>query len=88
MRVRIRKGQDLSAALAAGRHKLGLTQAELAERAGVTRDYIGDLESGELGMRVTRLLRVLGELGAEISLTLPDTPDTPHAPDGAEAPDA
>jgi len=85
MRVRIRKGTDLSAALAAGRRQLGLSQAELAERAGVTRDYIGDLESGELGMRVTRLLRVLGELGAEISLTLPDTR---HASDGAEAPDA
>ena len=36
----------------------------------------------QLGLRVTRLLRVLSELGAEISLTLPDAPGTPDAPEG------
>lgn len=69
--VRVRRGSDLSAVLVAARHQLGWTQAELAERIGVSRDYVGDIESGRLGMQVTRLLQSLGELGVDVILRFP-----------------
>lgn len=69
--VRIRKSRDLSAALVAARHRRGWTQAELGERIGVGRDYIGDIESGHLGKQVTRLLQSLGELGVDVFVTIP-----------------
>ena len=69
--VRVRKGSDLSAVLVAARHQRGWTQTELAERIGVSRDYVGDIESGRLGMQVTRLLQSLGELGVDVVLTIP-----------------
>lgn len=34
--------------LKAARERLGLTQAQLAERLGVTRSYVGQMESGAL----------------------------------------
>jgi HTH-type transcriptional regulator/antitoxin HipB len=72
-KVRIRKPRDLSAALAAARRRQGLTQTELAERIGIGRDYLGDIESGELGMQVTRLMQLFGELGVDIILTIPES---------------
>jgi len=41
----------------------GLTQSQLAERAGVARDTVRRLESGEEGVSVQSLLRVLRALG-------------------------
>lgn len=67
----VREGPDLSAVLVAARHQHGWTQAELAERIGVSRDYVGDIESGRLGKQVTRLLQSLGELGVDVILTFP-----------------
>jgi len=70
-KVRVRKGSDFSAVLVAARHQRGWTQADLAERIGVSRDYVGDIESGRLGKQVTRLLQSLGELGVEVVLSFP-----------------
>ena len=72
-KVRVRKARDLSAALAAARRQQRLTQPELAERIGVGRDYVGGIESGDLGMQVTRLLQLFGELGVDIILTIPES---------------
>jgi transcriptional regulator with XRE-family HTH domain len=41
----------------------GLTQAQLADRAGVSRDTVSRLESGEGGVSLETLLRVLRSLG-------------------------
>jgi transcriptional regulator with XRE-family HTH domain len=71
----------MSTALAAARRRRGWSQAEIAERIGVSRDYVGDLESGELGLQVSRLMRLFGELGVDIVLTLPPAPDDTEAPD-------
>lgn len=81
MKVHARKARDLSTALAAARRRRGWSQAEIGERIGVSRDYVGDLESGELGLQVTRLMRLFGELGVVVVLTLPPTPDETGAPD-------
>lgn len=73
--VRARKAADLAAALAATRRARGWSQAELADRIGVSRDYVGDLESGRFGLQVTRLMRLMGELGVDVVLTLPSITD-------------
>ena len=82
MKVRVRKARDLSATLSAARRQKGFTQAELAERVGVSRDYVGDIEGGQLGLQVTRLLQLLGELGVEVVLTMPSTNDEKNRSDG------
>ena len=81
-RVRVRKARDLSVALAAARRQRGWTQAELAERIGVGRDYVSVIESGHLGLQATRLLQLFGELGVDIVLTMPGTTDEPGVRSG------
>ena len=49
--------------VAAWRKLRGLTQAQLADRAGVSRDTLVRLEGGEGGVSVENLLRVLRALG-------------------------
>ena len=71
-KVRVRKARDLSATLAAARRQRGWTQAELADRIGVSRDYVGDIESGRLGVQAIRLMQMFGELGVEVVLTMPE----------------
>ncbi len=46
----------------------GLTQAQLADRAGVSRDTLSRLESGTGGVGLETLLRVLRALGLLDSL--------------------
>lgn len=41
----------------------GLTQAQLGDRAGVSRETLGRLENGDGGVSVENLLRVLRALG-------------------------
>ncbi len=79
-KVHARKARDLSSALVAARRRRGWSQAEIADRIGVSRDYVGDLESGELGLQVSRLMRLYGELGVGVVLTLPESTDEPEAP--------
>lgn len=49
--------------LVAWRKLRGLTQAQLADRAGVARDTLRKLERGESGVNADTLLRVLRALG-------------------------
>lgn len=47
----------------------GLTQVELARRAGVSRVWIINLERGETeGLEIGRLMRVLDELDANLTI--------------------
>jgi transcriptional regulator with XRE-family HTH domain len=56
----------------------GLTQAQLADRSGVSRDTIGRLEGGDGGISVENMFRVLRALG--ILDSIPATLD-PHRSD-------
>jgi transcriptional regulator with XRE-family HTH domain len=47
----------------------GLTQAQLADRAGVSRDTLARLERGDGGVSMEKLLRVLRVLGILDSLS-------------------
>ncbi len=46
----------------------GLTQAQLAEMAGLQRSYLSELENGKETEQVKRILRVLRQLGVRMTL--------------------
>ncbi len=49
-----------------------MTQAHLAEKAGLQRSYLSELESGKETEQVKRLFRVLRELGVRMTLDKAD----------------
>lgn len=59
----VRSMRSLAADLVTWRKLRGLTQAQLADRAGVSRDTLTRLESGNGGVGLETLLRVLRALG-------------------------
>lgn len=65
---RIYTPDSLGAAIRHYRKEAGLTQAQLAELAGLNRTYLSDLERGRETEQVRRLLRVLRQLGVRITL--------------------
>jgi transcriptional regulator with XRE-family HTH domain len=54
------------------RTEAGLTQAQLAEKAGLQRWYLSELESGKETEQVKRLFRVLRQLGVRMTLDKAD----------------
>ena len=65
---RIYNASTLGAALRHYRREAGLSQAVLAERAGITRQYLLELERGKETEQVRRLLRILRQLGVRMTL--------------------
>lgn len=63
---------SLGAAIRHYRHQAGLSQADLAERTGLNRTYLSDLERGRETEQVRRVLRVLKQLGVRMSLEKAD----------------
>ena len=55
--------RELADDVAAWRKLRGLTQAQLADRSGVSRDTIARLEGGDGGVSIENLLRALRALG-------------------------
>lgn len=54
------------------RKEAGLTQADLAERVGITREYLSRLEQGHESEQLRRVLGVLKELGVRATLQKAD----------------
>jgi len=54
------------------RKEAGLTQAQLAELAGLRRSYLSELESGKETEQVKRVLRVLRQLGVRMTIDKAD----------------
>jgi len=54
------------------RTEAGLTQAQLAEMAGLQRSYLSELEGGKETEQVKRLFRVLRQLGVRMTLDRAD----------------
>lgn len=67
--------RDMGAFVRRVRRAQGLSQAELADRLGLTRQYVSELESGEPNLYARRLFEVLGELGVTVRLDAPERPD-------------
>ncbi len=59
---------SLGAAIRHYRQQAGLSQAELAERAGLHRSYLSALEQGRETEQVKRILRLLKQLGVRMTL--------------------
>jgi transcriptional regulator with XRE-family HTH domain len=54
------------------RTEAGLTQAQLAEMAGLQRSYLTELETGKETEQLKRILRVLKQLGVRMTLDRAD----------------
>ena len=79
--MRVRNVIEIGALLQQRRKDLNLTQAEVAERAGVSRDWIVSIEnSRRSSIEVDRLLRTLDALGLEIEIS----PQPESAPTDAD----
>ena len=50
------------------RHKLGLTQAEMANKSNVLRDKIAKIEAGIYPPNIKSLFKILGPLGYTIKI--------------------
>lgn len=61
--MRVSSIVELAAAVRTRRHQQGWTQAQLAERAQVSRDLINRLEGGSARVEVGKVLDVLSALG-------------------------
>ncbi|MDR1189014.1 MAG: helix-turn-helix domain-containing protein [Bifidobacteriaceae bacterium] len=59
--------RDVGAIVRAARQARGLTQAELAESLGFSRDYLRSLELGRGTLHESRLFRTLASLGIELT---------------------
>ena len=64
--IPVRRAQrSLADSIATWRKLRGLTQAQLAERADVSRGVVGRLEAADGGVSVENLLRILRALGIQ-----------------------
>jgi len=59
---------DLAASVRQARKRLGWTQAELAERSGVSRDWIIGLEKAKPSQEIALVLRTLKALDLNVSI--------------------
>jgi HTH-type transcriptional regulator/antitoxin HipB len=71
--VRIHNPTDLGLIIRDRRRTLGLDQAALADRVGVSRQWLVEIERGKPRAEVGLVLRTLAALGLELSADLPDT---------------
>lgn len=69
---RVYTADSLGAAIKHYRQQAGLSQAELAERSGLNRTYLSDLERGKETEQLRRLVRVLKQLGVRMTLQKAD----------------
>lgn len=67
--MKVRSIRDLSAVVRGRRRDLGLSQAELAARAGVSRKWIYQFEAGKPTAELRLILRVLDALGLVLDVT-------------------
>ena len=63
--------RDLGAAIRDRRKQLGLGQAELATRAGVSRQWLIQVEGGKPGVAIGLVLRLLNVLDLRLTLDAP-----------------
>jgi y4mF family transcriptional regulator len=67
--VKVNSALDLAAAVRGRRHDLGLSQADLAERAGVSRVWIATVEAGKRSVNFGLVLRLLGALDLKMDIS-------------------
>ena len=61
----------LGVLLEEARHKLGMTQEELAEKCGTNKSYISRIENNSSDIRLSTLMKIIQTgLGGQLKLTL------------------
>lgn len=71
-RFRIYTPASLGDAIRHYRTETGLTQAQLAEAAGLQRSYLSELENGKETEQLKRVFRLLRQLGVRMTLDKAD----------------
>lgn len=64
----LRTARDIGAVLRERRRQLGLSQATLAERIGVSRLWVSEMEQGKARAELRLVLRALEAVGVRLSL--------------------
>lgn len=78
--MRLRTPKDIGAAIRERRRALRLDQSELAEKVGVSRLWINQVERGKPGASVGLVLRALAAVGIELTTDAGEPPgDGPEA---------
>jgi len=70
--ARVYNSKGLGAAIRHFRKEAGMTQAELAERAGLNRTYLSNLENGDITEQAERVIKLLALVGARITIAKAD----------------
>ena len=68
--MNIQAVNDLGALIRDRRNKLGITQQQLADKAGVSRAWVVALEQGKPSAQIDLVLRTLRELGLSLRVDL------------------
>lgn len=71
-RYRVYTPASLGDAIRHYRTETGLTQAQLAEAAGIQRSYLSELENGKETEQLKRVFRLLRQLGVRMTLDKAD----------------
>lgn len=84
--MRIHSPADLGLTIRDRRKRMGLAQQALADRVGVSRQWIVEVEAGKSRAEIGLILRTLRELGIVLDATSEQQPGTskrnrPSAPD-------
>jgi transcriptional regulator with XRE-family HTH domain len=69
---RLYQPSSLGAAIRHYRKEAGLTQADLADLAGIERSYLSRLEGGKETEQLRRIFRALRSLGVRLSVSKAD----------------
>jgi len=85
--MRIRTPADLGALIRDSRTKLGLDQKSLADKVGVSRQWIVEIEKGKSRASIGLLLRTIGALGIALDAEKegPGKPEDTSLSHGADA---
>lgn len=78
--MQIRTPDELAAVARQRRRELGLDQASLAQRAGVSRKWVIDFEKGKPRVELNLVLRVLKALDLQFRVTPLESRDRPEVP--------
>ncbi|MGD0882274.1 MAG: helix-turn-helix domain-containing protein [Acidimicrobiales bacterium] len=71
--MKINSMRDFAATVRGRRHDLRLSQAGLASRAGVSREWISGLEAGKATVEFGLVIRLLEALGLGFDVVVRDT---------------
>ncbi|MBA4159564.1 MAG: helix-turn-helix transcriptional regulator [Gemmatimonadetes bacterium] len=77
--MHILTAKDLGHVIRERRKHLGLDQGVLAKRAGVSRQWVVEIERGKARAEVGLVLRVLGVLGVDLLARSEPSPPSPAA---------